>query len=431
MEIQRNTYLEKLKIRRHNGLIKVITGIRRSGKSYLLNNIFYEWLLASGVDKAHIIRFAFDSAADLELINEDYLTIDTEGRQVDPHKFTAYIKKQIKDDGRYYLLLDEVQKLGAFEAVLNGYLRQNNLDVYVTGSNSKFLSSDVLSEFAGRGDEIHLLSLSFGEFFSAFKGTKEEALENYLLYGGLPAVASMVTSEQKSLYLANQLSNVYLRDIIQRNHLRRERELEELLDVLASGIACLTNPKKLERAFLSLKGKKVSDNTIEKYIGYFIDSFIISKASRYDIKGKKYISSPFKIYFEDVGLRNARLGFRQIEETHLIENIIYNELRYRGLNVDVGEVEVREISETGKNERRHYEIDFVATGGSKKYYIQSAYAIPDLAKWQQETKPLRMIDDSFKKIVIVRNPLVPRYDDFGCAVIGIYDFLLNENSLEI
>ena len=427
MEINRDSYLEKLKIRMHNGFVKVITGIRRSGKSYLLNKIFYKWLLDSGVGSSHIIKFAFDSAEDLELINEDYLNADLKGRKVDPVKFTAYIKSKISDGGRYYLLLDEVQKLGSFEAVLNGYLRKDNLDIYVTGSNSKFLSSDILTEFEGRGDEIHLLPLNFSEFFSAFKGRKEEALENYLIYGGLPAVASMITNEQKSYYLSTQLNNVYLRDIIMRNGLRREKELEELLDVLASGVSCLTNPKKLENTFLSLKGKKISGATIEKFIGYFIDSFIISKANRYDVKGKKYIGSPYKIYFEDIGLRNARLNFRQIEETHIIENIIYNELRFRGFNVDVGVVESRE----NNGPRQYYEIDFVATSGSKKYYIQSAYNIPDLEKWNQETKSLRKIDDSFKKIVVVRNPVVPRYDDFGCVVIGIYDFLLNENSLEI
>ena len=427
MDIKRDRYLEKLKIRMHNGFVKVITGIRRSGKSYLLNKIFYKWLLDSGVDSSHIIKFAFDSAEDLEVINEDYLNADLKGRKVDPVKFTAYIKSKISDGGRYYLLLDEVQKLGSFEAVLNGYLRKDNLDIYVTGSNWKFLSSDILTEFEGRGDEIHLLPLNFSEFFSAFKGTKEEALENYPIYGGLPAVASMITNEQKSYYLSNQLNNVYFRDIILRNSLRREKELEELLDVLASGVSCLTNPKKLENTFLSLEGKKISGATIEKFIGYFIDSFIISKANRYDVKGKKYIGSPYKIYFEDIGLRNARLNFRQIEETHIIENIIYNELRFRGFNVDVGVVESRE----NNGPRQYYEIDFVATSGSKKYYIQSAYNIPDLEKWNQETKSLRKIDDSFKKIVVVRNPVVPRYDDFGCVVIGIYDFLLNENSLEI
>ena len=431
MEIRRDAYLEKFKIRMHNGFIKVITGIRRSGKSYLLNKIFYQWLLSSGIDKQHIIKFAFDSSDDLELIGENSFDIDFTERNVDPQKFTSYIKSRITDNGRYYLLLDEIQKLGAFETVLNGYLRKENLDVYVTGSNSKFLSSDILTEFEGRGDEIHVFPLTFSEFFSVFSGTKEEAFENYMIYGGLPAVASMVTNEQKNSYLTTQLNNVYLKDIIVRNNLRREKELEELLDVLASGISCLTNPKKLENSFLSIKNKKISDNTIDKYIDYLTEAFIISKANRYDVKGRHYIGSPYKIYFEDIGLRNARIGFRQIEETHIIENIIYNELRSRGFNVDTGTVESRETDENGKSGRKYYEIDFVAVSGSKKYYIQSAYDIPDREKWEQETKPLRKTRDSFKKIVIVKNPVVARYDESGCAIVGIYEFLLNKDSLEI
>ncbi len=380
MEIKRDKYLQMLNIRKHNGLIKVITGIRRCGKSYLLNTIFYKNLLANGVKEDHIIRFAFDSADDLRLIGEDLQELAEKKQKVNPNKFTDYMSKQIIDSDMYYLLLDEVQNLGGFETVLNGYLRKANLDVYVTGSNSKFLSKDIITEFAGRGDEIHVLPLTFSEFYSVYNGTKEEAFDEYIVYGGLPAVALMNTDEQKIKYLQTQISNVYLRDIVLRHNLASDRDLGELIDILASGISSLTNPSKLADTFRSVKKASLSAVTIDKYIDYMEEAFILSKVKRYDVKGKKYIGTPYKIYFEDVGLRNARINFRQNESTHIMENILYNELRYRGFNVDVGVVETREKDDAGKEIRKQLEIDFVANKGSKRYYIQSAYAILDEEK---------------------------------------------------
>ena len=431
MEINRDIYLNRLITRKQNGFIKVITGIRRCGKSYLLNKIFYNYLLSEGVDKNHIIRFAFDSADDLLLIDEDILDISEQNRKVDPRKFMKYLSGKIVDDEMYYLLLDEVQLLGNFEAVLNGYMRKDNLDIYVTGSNSKFLSSDILTEFEGRGDEIHVLPLSFSEFYSAYDGSKDEAFDDYMVYGGLPAVALMKTDEQKSNYLITQMKNVYIKDIVARNNLNSDQEISELVDILASGISSLTNPRKLENTFKSVKNSTLCASTIDKYIGYLKDSFLLSKAERYDVKGKKYISTPYKLYFEDTGLRNARLNFRQIEETHLMENIIYNELRYRGYNVDVGVVEFREKTAEGKDIRKQVEIDFVANQGSKRYYIQSAYEIPNNEKLQQEIRPFDKTNDSFKKIVIVEKSMKPRRDDKGYLMMGVKEFLLNNDSLEI
>lgn len=430
-EIPREVYLNRLITRKQNGFIKVITGIRRCGKSYLMNKIFYNYLVSEGVSKNHIIRFAFDSADDLLLIDEDILEISEQKRKVDPRKFMKYISGEIEDDEIYYLLLDEVQLLGNFEAVLNGYMRKDNLDIYVTGSNSKFLSSDILTEFEGRGDEVHMLPLSFSEFYSAYDGTKEEAFDDYMVYGGLPAVVSMQTDEQKANYLIAQMKNVYIRDIVVRNRLNSDDEIGELADILASGISSLTNPRKLENTFKSIKNVTLCASTIDKYIGYFRDSFLISKAERYDVKGKKYISTPYKLYFEDIGLRNARLNFRQIEETHLMENIIYNELRYRGYNVDVGMVEFREKTPEGKEVRKQVEIDFVANQGNKRYYIQSAYEIPNSEKWQQETRPFDKTNDSFKKIVIVEKSMKPRRDDKGYLMMGVKEFLLDWDSLEL
>lgn len=430
MEIKRDEYLEKLSVRMHNGLIKVVTGIRRSGKSYLLNELFYKYLLERGVDKTHIIKFAFDSADDLELIGEDFLELDKKGEKVDPKKFMEYIKTKITEDGEYYLLLDEIQKLGAFESVLNGYLRKKGIDIYVTGSNSRFLSSDILTEFEGRGDEVHVFPLSFKEFAAVYPGTTEKAFEEYKVFGGLPALLSMRTNEQKSGYLTSQLNNVYVRDIVKRYGLREEENIKSLLDILASGISCLTNPTKLEATFKSVKNVSVSRKTIERYIDYFEDAFIISKALRYDVKGKKYLDTPYKLYFEDIGLRNARLKFRQIEETHIMENIIYNELRRRGFTVDVGVVEARAKDEEGKGVREYYEIDFVANSGSQRYYIQSAYEIATEEKWAQETKSLDKTKDSFKKLLIVKNPVVVHHTEEGYTVMGLTEFLLDENSLE-
>lgn len=430
MEIKRDKYLEMLQIRRHNGFIKVITGIRRCGKSYLMNDIFYEKLRQEGVDESHIIKFAFDSAEDLLLIGEDLQDLFINKKKVDPKKFMTFISQRMIDNDMYYLLLDEVQNLGCFEAVLNGYLRKKNMDVYVTGSNSKFLSSDVLTEFAGRGDEIHVLPLSFSEFYANYQDGLDYAFDDYMIYGGLPAVALMKTSEQKSSYLKKQLQNVYLKDLVERNNLNSDENIGELLDIIASGISSLTNPTKLANTFKSIKNTSLSALTIDRYITYMQQAFILSKVNKYDVKGKKYISTPYKIYFEDVGLRNARLDFRQIEETHLMENIIYNELRYRGYNVDVGFVETRENID-GTLKRKQLEIDFVANQGNKRYYIQSAYDIQNEEKMKQETKSLDNIDDSFKKIIVVRNSIKPRRNEKGYLIVGLKEFLLDPNSLEL
>ena len=430
MEIKRDKYLEMLQIRRHNGFIKVITGIRRCGKSYLMNDIFYEKLRQEGVDESHIIKFAFDSAEDLLLIGEDLQDLFINKKKVDPKKFMTFISQRMIDNDMYYLLLDEVQNRGCFEAVLNGYLRKKNMDVYVTGSNSKFLSSDVLTEFAGRGDEIHVLPLSFSEFYANYQDGLDYAFDDYMIYGGIPAVTLMKTSEQKSSYLKTQLQNVYLKDLVERNNLNSDENIGELLDIIASGISSLTNPTKLANTFKSIKNTSLSALTIDRYITYMQQAFILSKVNKYDVKGKKYISTPYKIYFEDVGLRNARLDFRQIEETHLMENIIYNELRYRGYNVDVGFVETRENID-GTLKRKQLEIDFVANQGNKRYYIQSAYDIPNEEKMKQEKKSLDNIDDSFKKIIVVRNSIKPRRNEKGYLIVGLKEFLLDPNSLEL
>lgn len=430
MEIKRDKYLEMLQIRRHNGFIKIITGIRRCGKSYLMNDIFYEKLRQEGVDESHIIKFAFDSAEDLLLIGEDLQDLFINKKKVDPKKFMTFISQRMIDNDMYYLLLDEVQNLGCFEAVLNGYLRKKNMDVYVTGSNSKFLSSDVLTEFAGRGDEIHVLPLSFSEFYANYQDGLDYAFDDYMIYGGLPAVALMKTSEQKSSYLKTQLQNVYLKDLVERNNLNSDENIGELLDIIASGISSLTNPTKLANTFKSIKNTSLSALTIDRYITYMQQAFILSKVNKYDVKGKKYINTPYKIYFEDVGLCNARLDFRKIEETHLMENIIYNELRYRGYNVDVGFVERRENID-GTLKRKQLEIDFVANQGNKRYYIQSAYDIPNEEKMKQETKSLDNIDDSFKKIIVVRNSIKPRRNEKGYLIVGLKEFLLDPNSLEL
>lgn len=422
--------MDKLIARKHNGFIKVITGVRRCGKSYLMNNIFYNHLIESGVSKDHIIRFAFDSASDLRKIGENLIEIDSSNRRVSPEKFIDFADSVIGEEGTYYLLLDEVQKLGSFEAVLNGYLRYSNIDIYVTGSNSRFLSSDILTEFAGRGDEIHVMPLSFSEFYSCYDGSTEAAFDDYSVWGGLPAIVGMKTDEQKAVYLKTQLDNVYLRDIEQRYKLKNISDVGELLDVLASGISSLTNPKKLSDTFRSVKGSSIAAQTIDKYIYFFEDAFLVSKAKRYDIKGRKYIDTPYKIYFEDMGLRNARLDFRQIEPTHIMENIIYNELRRRDFQVDVGVVELRERDENGKDVRRQLEVDFVANKGSKRYYIQSAYDIPDNEKRKQETRSFDNTNDSFKKIIIIGRSAKPLYDEKGYVTMGIKEFLLDDNSLD-
>ena len=430
MEIKRDYYLNKLIRRKHNGLIKVITGVRRCGKSYLLNTIFYNHLLNNGIKKDHIIRFAFDSADDLYLMGESMIKLQSEKRKADPEKFMAYIRSLLSDHGMYYLLLDEVQMLGAFETVLNSYLRKENADVFVTGSNAKFLSSDIITEFAGRGDEIHMYPLSFSEFMSVFDGDKYEGLSQYMLYGGIPLVALRDTPQDKAVLLENLFSEIYIRDIVQRNSVRNIGELEDLLNILSSAVGSLTNPEKLKNTFRSVKKSKITSTTIKKYLDYFEDSFLVESAHRYDIKGKAYIETPKKYYFSDLGLRNARLNFRQSEPTHAMENVIYNELRMRGYRVDVGVIPVTIKDETGKIVRRQLEVDFICNLGSRRYYIQSAYSIPDEAKRKQEIRPFTKIDDSFKKIVITRDIIPTQYDEDGILTMNVYDFLLNVYSLE-
>ncbi|WP_329735518.1 ATP-binding protein [Catenibacterium mitsuokai] len=425
MEIRRDLYLNKLIKRKNNGLIKVVTGIRRCGKSYLLNNLFYNHLIESGVAAGHIIRFAFDSADDLYLIGESLIQIEKEKRGVDPEKFMAYIRSQIVDNGMYYLLLDEIQLLDCFETVLNGYLRKDNMDVFVTGSNAKLLSKDIITQFAGRGDEVHMYPLSFAEFMTIYKGDKYAGLEEYMLYGGIPIVVLREDANEKASILENLFTEIYLRDITQRNRVKNIGELEDLLNILSSSIGSLTNPEKLKNTFKSVKKSKITSQTIKKYIDYFEDSFLIESALRYDIKGKSYIETPKKYYFSDLGLRNARINFRQFEPTHSMENVIYNELRMRGYNVDVGVVATTEKNQEGKIVRKQLEVDFVCNLGSSRYYIQSAYSLPDETKRTQEIRPFRKIDDSFKKIVITKDFVHPYYDDYGILTVNIYDFLLD------
>lgn len=429
MEIKRDFYLKKLISRRNNGLIKVITGIRRCGKSYLLNTIFYNYLLENGVDENHIIRFAFDSADDLYLIGESLIKIEKEKRRVDPEKFMAYIRSKMTDNGMYFLLLDEVQMLDCFESVLNGYLRKDNMDVYVTGSNAKFLSKDIITEFAGRGDEIHMYPLSFSEFMSVYKGDKYEGLSEYMLYGGIPSVVLRKDFNDKTAALENLFGKIYISDIYKRNKIRNQGELEDLLNILSSSIGSLTNPEKLKNTFRTVKKSKITANTVKKYLDYFEDSFLIESAQRYDIKGKAYIETPKKYYFSDLGLRNARINFRQFEQTHAMENVIYNELRMRGYSVDVGVVTIAE-NKGGKVIRKQLEVDFVCNLGSARYYIQSAYSLPDEEKLLQETKPFRKIDDSFKKILVTKDIVPKHYDEHGILTLNIYDFLLDTASIE-
>ena len=430
MEISRDFYLEKLIKRKNNGLIKVVTGIRRCGKSFLLNNLFYHHLLESGVDTDHIIRFAFDSADDLHLIGESLIQMNKEKRGADPEKFTAYIRAKVADDGMYYLLLDEIQMLDCFEAVLNGYLRKENMDIFVTGSNAKLLSKDIATEFAGRGDEIHMYPLSFSEFMSVYHGDKYAGLSEYMLYGGIPLVVLRDDAGDKAAALENLFSEIYLRDICRRNRVRNVGELEDLLNILSSAIGSLTNPEKLKNTFKTAKKSRITSATIQKYLTFFEDSFLIESAQRYDIRGKAYIETPKKYYFSDLGLRNARINFRQFEQTHSMENVIYNELRMRGYHVDVGVVPIAEKDAEGKVTRKQLEVDFVCNLGSSRYYIQSAYSLPDEAKRTQEIRPFRKIDDSFKKIIVTKDVVPPYYDEYGILTLNIYDFLLDPKSLE-
>lgn len=412
MRIERDYYLNKLISKKNNCLIKVVTGIRRCGKSYLLNTLFREYLLETGVKEEHIIFIALDD------VSNDYL--------LDPHKLSEYIKEKIKDKGMYYIILDEIQLVTNFVAVLNGLLRIDNVDIYVTGSNSKFLSSDIVTEFRGRGDEIRVYPLSFSEFYSVYDGDRINAWKDYITYGGLPLVILQKTKEEKIKYLETQQKNVYLNDVIERNNIINDKELYDLVCIISSSVGSLTNPLKLYNTFVSKdKTTTITDKTIYSYLNYLEDAFIIEKSLRYDIKGKKYIETPYKYYFTDMGIRNAFINFRQTEENHLMENVIYNELKRRGFNVDVGVVEVRE-----KSSRKKLEIDFIVNKGYDKYYIQSALNIDKEEKQEQEIRPLVNVNDFFKKIVIVGSD-IPKYKtEDGILIMGIYDFLLNENSLD-
>ena len=417
MKIGRDVYLNKLISKRHNGLIKVVTGMRRCGKSYLLFNLFKEYLVNEGVAENHIIEIAFDSFE-----NKRYR---------DPEVLFPYIMEKMSDERMYYVLLDEVQMLDDFESVLNSLGRKQNVDVYVTGSNAKFLSKDIITEFRGRGDEVHMYPLTFGEFMSVYDGDKQEGWRDYVLFGGIPLVLGFETADQKSDFLKSLFEETYISDITGRNNIRNKAELEELLNILSSAIGSLTNPSKLSATFKSVKNKSISKDTIIKYIEYLRDSFLIDSAIRYDIKGKKYINTPSKYYFTDLGLRNARLNFRQVEETHVMENIIFNELKVRVYNVDVGVVVMNEVDKNGKKIRKQLEVDFVCNKGSKRFYIQSAYALPDKEKMEQEQRSLVNTGDGFKKIIITKDAVAPLYNEEGILVMSVYDFLLNPDSMEI
>ena len=390
--------------------------MRRCGKSYLLFTLFKEHLLSEGVGEDHIIEIAFDAFE-----NKKYR---------DPDVLYPYLKEQIKDDTMYYVLLDEVQLLGEFESILNSLIRMKNVDVYVTGSNARFLSKDVITEFRGRGDEVHMYPLSFAEFMSVYQGTKQDGWNEYMLYGGIPLVTTFTTPDQKIAFLKSLFEETYISDIVGRHNIRNKAELEELLNILSSVIGSLTNPEKLSATFQTVKKKKISNSTIKRYIDYLCDSFLIDSAIRYDVKGKRYIDTPVKYYFTDMGLRNARLNFRQIEETHSMENIIFNELKMRGFNVDVGVIVQYDTNDKGNSIRKQLEIDFVCNQGSKRYYIQSAYAIPDQDKMEQEQRSLMLTGDFFKRIIITKDTPAPYYNESGVLIMSVYDFLLNENSLE-
>lgn len=417
MNINRDKYLNDLINRMHNGMIKVVTGIRRCGKSYLIFTIFKNYLLEQGVDENHIISIELDQRKDKKYRNPDTIL--------------DFIESRIVDDEQYYVLLDEVQLLEEFEEVLNSLLHIKNVDVYVTGSNSKFLSKDVITEFRGRGDEIHIYPLTFKEFMQVYEGDVYHGWAEYVIYGGLPLTVTMKTEEQKINYLTKLFEETYLIDIIERHRIDKTQELEDLVNILASAIGSLTNVPKIEATFKSVVQSNISRNTIRQYIEYLEDAFVINKANRYNVKGRKYIGTPLKYYFEDVGLRNARLGFRQIEETHIMENIVYNELRSRGYSVDVGVVEKRGVNKEGKTERTYLEIDFVANLGSKRYYIQSAFSMPTEEKMLQEKASLVNVNDSFKKIILVKDVMNVTRDEDGITTMSIYDFLLKENSLEL
>lgn len=416
IEIKRQTYLSEIIKRKQNGLVKVITGIRRCGKSNLLNTLFKNYLLESGVEKDHIIEMAFDLYDNIEYR--------------DPKVFYPWMKEQIKDDQVYYILLDEVQMLGEFISVLNGLAAKKNCDVYVTGSNAKFLSKDIVTEFGGRGDEVHMYPLSFSEFMSVYDGNKYDGWNEYITYGGIPLVVLADTEEQKVALLENLFKETYLSDIVKRYNVRNVGEMDALLNILSSAIGALTNPNKLQKTFKSVNNSKITSTTITKYIEYLEDSFLIEEANRYDIKRKKYIGTPMKYYFMDLGLRNSKINFRQIELIHSMENVIYNELRMRGYSVDVGNLTIIEKGKDGKTAKKQIEVDFICNKGFKKYYIQSAYSLENEEKMKQEIRPFLKINDSFKKIVITSNTPKPFYTDEGILMMNVFDFLLFPDSLE-
>lgn len=416
MEIKRDAYLEQLKIRQDNRMIKVITGIRRCGKSYLLFVLFKNYLLKSGIESDHVIEITLDGIENEELR--------------DPKKCYQHIKDTMKDEQKYYLLLDEVQFMPRFEEVLNSLLRISNIDIYVTGSNSKFLSSDIVTEFRGRGDEIRIYPLSFAEFYGAYDGDYDDAWNEYMIYGGLPQVALFSLEKQKAEYLKNMFANVYIKDVVERNSLQNMDEIGTLVDILASSIGSPTNPTKISNTFTSKRGSNYSNKTISNHIDYLAEAFLISKANRYDIKGRKYVGANLKYYFTDVGLRNARLNFRQQEPTHLMENIVYNELLVRGYNVDVGMVDIYAKNKEGKRVHKQLEVDFIVNQGSQRYYIQVAYDMTSEEKQTQEFNSLRNIPDSFKKIVIVNGTTKPWRNEEGFVIMGMKYFLLNMDSLE-
>jgi len=417
MIIQRPHYLQKLIDCRHNGLIKTVTGIRRCGKSYLLFQLFSSWLKEQGISDDHIIKIDLENRRNKELRNPDVLL--------------EYIDSKINDDGMHYIMIDEVQLVSEFEDVLNSYLKMSNVDVYATGSNAKFLSKDVITTFRGRSIEIKVYPLSFREFFSAYGGQQEDALDAYMTYGGMPQILDFNDEGLKSDYLKNLYTETYLRDIKERYQIKNNEDMENLLDFISSSIGSLTNPTKLSNTFETVKREKISRNTVCSYLEYICEAFLAEKASRYDVKGKKYLDTPYKYYFTDLGLRNARLNFRQLEPSHMMENVIYNELRIRGFNVDVGVVQIVRRNAEGKQERVRLEIDFVCNKGSRKYYIQSAYQMLDEDKIRQEEASLRNVDDSFKKIIVVGSNIIIRRNEAGITTMGIYDFLLKENSLEL
>lgn len=418
MIIPRDRYLERLVAHKHNGLIKIVTGMRRCGKSFLLFKLFREHLLSEGVPESHIIRIELDDRRNKRLR--------------DPDACLEYVTGLLKEEGMYYLLIDEVQFMTEFEDVLNSFLHIENLDTYVTGSNSRFLSTDIITEFRGRGDEIHVRPLSFAEYCSVYPDMAwDDAWNMYHTYGGLPYAVLLDKAEDKALYLKRLFREVYLKDIVERNKVHNSIQLGALLDIISSGIGSLTNPRKLENTFKSDGSISISAVTIKQYLDYFADSFLVEKAERYDIKGKKYISTPHKYYFSDLGLRNARLNFRQQEETHIMENVIYNELRMRGYSVDVGVVEINERTPAGTYVRKQIEIDFVANKGSRRYYIQSAFALPSSEKAAQEERPLKNVPDSFKKIIVVKDNIMLRRDDNGITTMGLKQFLLDPDSLDL